>query len=100
MRSWRLLATSVLIDEVAIEVSYADVFVVHREGEGAPGPNDWEATVTSAERQRLAPGTYTLVVRTADDHELTGHAVLRFSDGHRHLFRGDGLLAGLPAAIA
>ncbi|MGV3759457.1 MAG: hypothetical protein ACO1PW_07915 [Actinomycetota bacterium] len=100
MRSWRLLATSVQIDDVAVEATYADVFVVHREGEPAPGPNDWEATVSSTERQRLAPGTYTLVVRTADDHELTGRAVLRFSDGHRHLFRGDGHLAGLAAAIA
>lgn len=100
MRSWRLLATSVLIDDVALDVSYADVFVVHRDGEGAPGPNDWEATVRSTVRQRLAPGTYTLVVRTTDDHELAGHAILRFSDGHRHLFRGDGQLAGLAAALA
>ncbi|MFP5257236.1 MAG: hypothetical protein ACLGI8_15450 [Acidimicrobiia bacterium] len=100
MRSWRLLAASVLIDDVAVEVTYADVYVVHREGEGAPGPNDWEATVHTAERQRLAPGTYTLAVDTVDDHRLSGHAVLRFSDGQRHLFRGDGHLAGVAAAIA
>ena len=99
MRSWRLLAASVLIDDVAVDVAYADVFVVHRDGEGGPGPNDWEATITTSARQRLAPGAYTLVVRTVDDHQLTGRAVLRFSDGERHLFRGDGDLAGVAAAI-
>lgn len=100
MRSWRLLLGSVLIDDVSVAIAYADVFVVHREGEGSPGPNDWEATVSTTERQRLAPGTYTLTLLTVDDHELTGHAVLRFSDGQRHLFRGDGPLTGVAAAIA
>ena len=100
MRSWRLLASTVAIDDVDVAVVYADVFVVRREGEVGPGPNDWEATVQTVDRQRLAPGTYTLVLRTPEEHTLTGHAVLRFSDGQRHLFRGDGELAGVAAAIA
>jgi len=100
MRSWRILATSVTIDEVVFETSYADVFVVQREGEDRPGPNDWEVTLRSVDRQRLAPGTYALTLRTVEDHVLEGPAILRFSDGERHLFRGDGTLAGTDAALA
>lgn len=100
MRSWRILATSVTIDEVELDVSYADVFVVHREGEPGPGPNDWEVTLHSVDSQRLAPGTYALALRTVDEHTVEGPAILRFSDGQRHLFRGDGHLAGADAALA
>ncbi|HLT17375.1 MAG TPA: hypothetical protein VK007_11795 [Acidimicrobiales bacterium] len=100
MRSWRLLATSVTVDEVAFETSYADVFVVQREGDDRPGPNDWEVTLHSVDRQRLAPGTYALSLRTVEDHTLAGPAILRFSDGQRHLFRGDGTLSGTDAALA
>lgn len=100
MRSWRLLACRLSINEVDVEVAYADVFVVLREGDALPGPNDWEATVRTADRQHLRPGTYELRVDTADDVVLEGHAVLRFSDGHQHLFRGDGHLAGVEAALA
>jgi hypothetical protein len=100
MRSWRLLASALAINEVAVEVDYADLFVVLREGDERPGPNDWEATVTTAERQHIAPGTYELRVDTPDGLVLSGHAILRFTDGHRHLFRGDGELGGVDAALA
>lgn len=99
MRSWRLLAARLAINEVDVEVSYADVFVVLREGDDRPGPNDWEATVRTAERHDLPPGTYELRVDTPDDLVLSGHALLRFSDGHQHLFRGDGDLGGVDAAL-
>jgi len=100
MRSWRLLVSDLAIDDVAVAVAYADVFVVLREGDDEPGPNDWEATVRTAERHALRPGTYELRAGTPDDLTLRGHAILRFSDGHRHLFRGDGHLAGVEAALA
>jgi hypothetical protein len=100
MRSWRLLASGLAINEVDVEVAYADVFVVLREGDERPGPTDWEATVRTSDRQRFGPGTYELRVATPDGHTLEGHAVLRFSDGHRHLFRGDGHLGGSEAALA
>lgn len=100
MRSWRLLADRLAINEVDVDVAYADVFVVLREGEARPGPTDWEATVRTVGRQHLRPGTYDLRVDTHDDGVLTGHAVLRFSDGHQHLFRGDGDLAGVDAVVA
>jgi hypothetical protein len=100
MRSWRLLASRLAINEVDVEVAYADVFVVLREGDVRPGPNDWEATVRTAERHHLPPGTYELRVDTPDDFVLCGRAMLRFSDGHQHLFRGDGDLGGVDAALA
>lgn len=100
MRSWRLLASALAINEIDVEVAYADVFVVLREGDVRPGPNDWEATVRTAERQHLPPGTYELRVDTPDGLRLSGHAVLRFSDGRQHLFRGDGVLGGVDAVVA
>ncbi len=99
MRSWRLLASRLAINEVDVDVAYADVFVVLREGDDRPGPNDWEATIRTAVRHHLPPGTYELRVDTPDDLVLSGHAMLRFSDGHQHLFRGDGDLGGVDAAL-
>lgn len=99
MQSWRLLASRLAINEVDVEVAYADVFVVLRDGESRPGPNDWEATVRTTDRQLLRPGTYELRVDTPDDLVLSGHAMLRFSDGHQHLFRGDGELGGVDGAL-
>ena len=100
MRSWRLLASALAINEVDVEVTYADLFVVLREGDERPGPNDWEATVSTTERQHIPPGTYELLVDTPDGLVLSGHAILRFTDGHRHLFRGDGELGGVDAVLA
>lgn len=100
MRSWRLLVSEVAINEIDVQVAYADVFVVLREGDHEPGPNDWEATVRTRDRQHFPPGTYELRARTADDVSVSGHALLRFSDGHHHHFRGDGPLGGVDAAVA
>jgi hypothetical protein len=87
------------VNGIALEVSYADVFVVLREGDASPGPNDWEATIRTPERQHLPPGTYDLRASVPDGTVLEGHAVLRFSNGRQHLFRGDGHLTGFdPAA--
>ena len=65
-----------------------------------PAPNDWEATVRTAERQHLPPGTYELRGGTPDGVSLSGHAILRFSDGHQHHFRGDGHLGGVEGVVA
>ena len=67
MRSWRLLLSDVAINEVDVAVDYADVFVVLREGDDQPGPNDWEATVRTADRQHFPPGTYELRGDTPDE---------------------------------
>ena len=100
MRSWRLLVSVLAIDDTIVDTAYADVFVVVREGESGPGPSDWEATVRTTDGQHLRPGTYQLRAQTPDGRTLDGHALLRFSDGHQHLFRGDGPLAGVEAALA
>lgn len=100
MRSWRVLLRDVAVDGVAVEAIYADVFVVVRDEETAPGPHDWEATLRSSSREHLPPGRYELLAHTADGHEVMGWAILRFSDGHQHHFRGDGDLAGSAAVIA
>ena len=100
MRSWRVLLRDVAIDGVAVETSYADVFVVVRPEEATPSPHDWEATLRTPERQPLTPGRHELLVHTADGHELQGWAVLRFSDDSQHLFRGDGELKGVGAVLA
>jgi hypothetical protein len=94
------MVSNVAINEVAVDASYADVFVVLREGDDRPGPNDWEATLRTADRQHFPPGTYELRADTLDDAPLSGHAVLRFSDGHHHHFRGDGHLGGVDAVVA
>lgn len=75
-------------------ITYADVFVVVRDGESVPGPNDWEVTLQTVDHHRLPPGGHDLRLDAADGTTLAGRALLRFSDGTRHLFRGDGVLAG------
>jgi hypothetical protein len=99
MRSWRVLIEGLAIDEEVVDTSYADLFVVVREGDLEPGPNDWEATVRTAARRHLRPGRYALRATTADGHPVEGAALLRFSDGHRHLFRGDSPLAGVAVVV-
>ncbi len=99
MRSWRLLLSGVAINEVPVEATYADVFIVLREGDDQPGPNDWEATVRTPDHQHFAPGTYELRGGTVDHLSLSGHAVLRFSDGNQHHFRGDGHLGGVEHVV-
>ncbi|HEX6419407.1 MAG TPA: hypothetical protein VFZ77_12980 [Acidimicrobiales bacterium] len=75
-------------------ISYADLFVVVREGETAPGPNDWEVTLQTRREQHLRPGEHDLRIEARDGTVLSGRALLRYSDGTRHLFRGDGALTG------
>jgi hypothetical protein len=75
-------------------ITYADVFVVVRECEPGPGPNDWEVTLHTCGEHHLRPGEHDLRIDATDGSHMAGRALLRFSDGTRHLFRGDGKLAG------
>jgi hypothetical protein len=92
----------VLVERVAVgddaiaadAIAYADVFVVVREGEAGPGPNDWEVTLQTSGDHPVRPGEHDLRLQAMDGSSLSGRALLRFSDGTRHLFRGDGLLTG------
>jgi hypothetical protein len=84
-------------DFPADAISYADVFVVVRDGEDRPGPNDWEVTLQTSDDHHLDPGEHILRIEAMDGSVLSGRALLRFSDGTRHLFRGDGRLRGYEA---
>lgn len=97
MRSTRLRLDGVSVgpDHIgANDVSYADVFVVVRDDHALPAPSDWEVTLRTGSDHAIAPGQYELRLDAADGTVLRGAAVLRFTDGRRHLFRGDGDLDG------
>jgi hypothetical protein len=94
MRTTRLLVERLVVDGQEVDTSYADVFVVVREGADAPGPTDWEVTARSDDGVHLEPGQHVLQLEVVDGTSLSGRAIIRFSDGRRLLFRGDGHLAG------
>jgi len=89
-----MLLDRLVVNGQELSTSYADVFVVIRDGANAPGPNDWEVTARSDNGVSLEPGEHVLQLEGLDGTTLTGRALLRFSDGTRLLFRGDGHLAG------
>jgi len=97
VESTRLLVARLLVDGDLVALGYADVFVVVREGESGPGPNDWEVTVRTPGAHRLVPGAHVLELEPYDGSPLSGRALLRYSDGRQHLFRGDGDLVGYDA---
>jgi len=94
VRTTRLLLDKLLVNGEEVSTSYADVFVVIRDGAMTPGPNDWEVTARSDDGVALEPGEHVLQLEGIDGATFTGRALLRFSDGSRLLFRGDGHLAG------
>jgi hypothetical protein len=94
MRSTRLLVGRLTVGGDEVDVAYADVFVVVREGEAGPGATDWEVNMTSRGDHRIEPGEHDLVFETHEGSTLSGRALLRFSDGRRHLFRGGSTLVG------
>ena len=89
-----MLVGRLRVDGDVVALGYADVFVVVREGETRPGPSDWEVTVRTPSAHPLEPGMHVLELDALDGSRLSGRALLRFSDGRRHLFRGDGDLVG------
>ena len=94
MRTTRLLLGRLSVNGQEIETRYADVFVVLRDDNTTPGPTDWEVTVQAANGVALDPGEHLLQLEGLDGANLSGRAFLRYSDGTRLLFRGDGQLAG------
>jgi hypothetical protein len=94
VETYRILLAHVDIDGVPVEFDYGDVFVVVREGEGGPGPTDWEAQLRTEQYERVRLSRHELALTSPDGTKLRGAAIVRFSDGHRHLFRGDDDLDG------
>ncbi|WP_436795074.1 hypothetical protein [Actinospongicola halichondriae] len=97
MESYRIIASHADLDGVPVDFSYADVFVVLRDGASDPAPTDWEAQIHTDRGVPVAQARHELAFEIADGTCLRGPAILRFSDGHRHLFRGDGELDGFVA---
>lgn len=94
MESYRILLSHVDIDGVPVTFDYGDVFVVVREGDDGPGPSDWEAQLRTGQYHRIRMARHELALTAPDGTCLRGAAIVRFSDGHRHLFRGDADLQG------
>ena len=94
VETYRILLSHVDIDGVPVEFDYGDVYVVVREGEAGPGPTDWEAQLRTEQYQPMLLARHELALTAPDGSCLRGAAIVRFSDGHRHLFRGDDDLAG------
>lgn len=99
MRSWQLRVGSASVDGQPVDLEQGIVLVVLREGDAWPGATDWEVTLVTDPPRRVAPGRHRLRLRTVDGHRLLGDGVVRFSDGARHLLRGDSLLDGVDAVV-
>jgi len=99
MRSVRVPLGAVGLAGTEPTLQQGHLLVVVRDGATNPGPSDWEVLVVTDGYWRVAPGEHELWLRTATGQEATGRALVRFSDGHRHLLRGDGDLAGVDAIL-
>jgi hypothetical protein len=99
VRSCRVAIEECSVDERWLDLGWSQLFLVVRDEQTGPGPNDWEANVTTPEGDRLEPGEHVLRLRLADTHVVSGRALLRYSDGRHHLFRGDGALAGADLVL-
>lgn len=98
MESYRIIANHVDLDGMPVDVGYADVFVVVREGREHPAPTDWEAQFRTDHHVSVAMARHDLAFSVPDGTLLRGAAILRFTDGHRHLFRGVEHLDGFSRA--
>lgn len=94
MESHRIIADHVDVDGLPVSFRYADVFVVLRDGAAVPAPTDWEAQIHTDEAVPLSHRRHDVAFRVADGSVLRGAAIVRFTDGHRHLLRGDSSLDG------
>lgn len=94
MRSFRITAQRADVDGLPVRCTYADAFVVLRDGADQPGTTDWEVQIRTDEVVSLTMDRHDVALHVVDGSTLRGAAIVRFSDGHRHLFRGDGPLDG------
>lgn len=95
METHRILLSHVDIDGVPVDFDYGDVYVVLREpGQVRPAPTDWEAQLRTSQFETVTSSRHELALTSPDGVTVRGAAIVRFSDGHRHLFRGDDDLSG------
>ena len=94
MESYRIIASHADVDGVPVDFAYADVFVVLRDGADAPAPTDWEAQIRTDRQVPISKTRHDLAFSIPDGTCIRGTAFVRFTDGRRHLFRGDSDLDG------
>ncbi|HUW04196.1 MAG TPA: hypothetical protein VMW08_17720 [Acidimicrobiales bacterium] len=94
MQATRFLVQRLKVDGIVVETTYADLYVVVRDDADGPAPTDWEAQAHGIETRNISAGRHHLECSVPDGSVLSGEAVVRFSDGTRHLFRGDSDLLG------
>lgn len=94
VRSYRIVAGRLDLNGVPVSIRQASVFVVIREGDAGPGPTDWEVHATTDAPEAIEMARHDLAMHIVDGTTLRGPAIVRFTDGRRHLFRGDGNLDG------
>jgi hypothetical protein len=99
MRSIRVLLESATVGAVDVPLQQGHLHVVLREGDERPGPTDWEVLLVTEETTDVRPGAHVVALVTADEQRLRGRALVRFSDGHRHLLRGDDDLGGVDGVL-
>lgn len=97
VRTQRILLDQISVDGRPVEASYGDLFIVLREGASEVAWTDWEVNLQTEGREYVAAARHELRLQAPDGVEYHGTVIVRFSDGRRHLFRGDGELGGVTA---
>lgn len=100
VETYRILLSRADLDGVPVSFEYADVYVVVREGQDGPGPTDWEVQLRTDRFHRIEMARHELALTAPDGTCVRGAAIVRFTDGHRHLFRGDDELDGFVRETA
>jgi len=99
VRSIRVVLDACSVGGLVLDLQQGHLHVVLREGDDVPGPTDWEVLAVTEETTDVRPGAHPVTLHTADGHRLHGQALVRFSDGNRHLLRGDGDLGGVEHVL-
>jgi hypothetical protein len=99
VKSVKVHLASATVGADELELQQGHLLVVIRDGEVGPGPSDWEALLVTDGPRHVRPGTHQVGLSTVDGLRVRGRALVRFSDGHRHLLRGDGDLAGVEDVL-
>jgi hypothetical protein len=99
VRSVKVLLDSATVGADELDLQQGHLLVVVREGDESPGPNDWEVMLVTDGPRYVRPGTHQVGLSTLDGVRVRGRALVRFSDGHRHLLRGDGELIGVESVL-
>lgn len=94
METYRITVSHVDLDGHPLDIGYADIFIVVREGDDMPGTTDWEVQINTPAPVDIALAPHDLALGIPDGTTIRGRAIVRHTDGHRHLFRGDSELAG------